>query len=225
MAGVEVSVDRSQRVVLGGDWWLALGIATIATIAVVALYGYAPSPTSRPDLALRAATKPQIAGLTSVLAKDWGRVRAADSMWVDSCYHEPYPIDACAQALRRQFTALQRLRDDVRAQNLVGTQFAPIVDGRFLHSIGAALAAKKTALSLLPPPPERPTFKAQAPPWTPGQLVDFYRHDADPLVCIEPVGAAIKGAMGMSAGHPLFLSYPHSMVDVVDGGRTCGATG
>jgi hypothetical protein len=207
---------------------MALGLATVTTILVVALYGSAPSPGSGPAPALRAATKPQIDGLTSVLAKDWGRARAADKLWINNCQLRA-SVDGCVDALSRQIAALQRLREDVSAQRLAGTQLAPIVDGRFLRGVAAALAAKKTVLTLLTagqfPYGRLPLSSRPLRPLTPGQYEYFHRQDTDPLVCIEPVGTAIQRAMGTSASHPLFLSYPHSMADVVDGGRTCSAAG
>jgi hypothetical protein len=209
MAGVGLSVERSQRVALGGDAWMMLGLATIATIAVVALYGSAPSPTPVPGL--RAPTTAQVAGLTSALAKDWGRVRAADVLWMSTCYEGLPGIGRCDHALGRQIAALQRLADDVRAQRLAGTTLAPIVDGRFLRSIEAALAAKHMALArgrVL-----RSIEAALAAKHTALAVAPMSAHqDTDPLICIQPVGAAIQRAMGKSAGsHTLFLSYPHAL--------------
>src|SRR5690349_12466389 len=106
MASVELSVDRSQRGVLGGEWWVALGLATVATIVVMALYGSGRSPVSEPTRALRVSTQADVAGLTSALAKDWGRARAADAAWINACYGG---AGDCPGALRRQVTALQRL--------------------------------------------------------------------------------------------------------------------
>jgi hypothetical protein len=204
---------------------MALGLATIATIAVVTLYGYAPSPASRPAQALRAASKPQIAELASVLATDWGRVRAADDLWMNTCFAGvSTSMGGCAHALRRQIAVFQRLRDDVRAQRLAGTQLAPIVDGRFLRSVDAALATKMTALRV----EASVVYFARhhlRPPQALVQFVGLQPHNPDPLVCIEPVGAAIQRAMGRSTRHPLFLSYPHSLADAVDGRRSCKAVG
>ena len=199
---------------------MALGLATIATIAVVALYGSAPSPTPVPGP--RAPTTVQIAGLTSALAKDWGPARAADQLWMNNCYGGLKSLGGgdCASALRRQVTALQSLAYDVRAQRLAGAKLASIVDGRFLRSVTAAVAVKKTALarmrflrSVHAALMANKTAVAQgrflrriAAAWAAKEialrLAPSAHQDADPLICIQPVGAAIQRAMGN-------LSYPH----------------
>jgi hypothetical protein len=162
-----------------------------------------------------------------VLAKDWGRARAADHAWFAGCYDygSSGSTSACRSALHRQISALQRLQRDVSAQHLAGTQLGAIVDGRFLHGVAAALVAKKLALGDLTTR-QFPEYAAQrlnisqgpvfvkighiGPPLTPVRTPSFQRHDFDPVVCIEPVGAAIQNATGQSASHPLFRSYPLS---------------
>jgi len=219
MAGVELTVERVDWAVRVEFWWrLAIGFVTIALVLAAVVYGSAPSSGSRPAPAPRTATQAQIAGLTSVLARDWGRARAADHAWFAKCYDSSIGY-GCASALHRQVTALQRLQRDISAQRLAGTQLGAIADGHFLHSVAAALAIKETALALLPMghafPDGRST--AQTPlvstvlkPPTLIQINSFLRHNIDPVVCIEPVAAAIQKALGQGASHPLFRSYPLS---------------
>jgi hypothetical protein len=206
MAGTELAVEKVDWAVPVGEFWWrsAIGLVTIALVLVAFLYGSVPSPGPRPAPALRAATQAQITGLTSVLAKDWGQARAADHGWFASCY-EP-PNAGCAKALQRQVTALQRLQRDVSAQRLAGTQLGAIVDGRFLHSVTAALTAKQTALALLTASPSR------------GSPGDFLRQNVDPVLCIEPVGLAIHKATGSNASYR-FRSYPLSNGYFPIGGR------
>ena len=202
MAGMELTVERADWAVRVEFWWrLAIGLLTVAIVATAFLYGSAPSPGSRPAAALRTATEAQVAGLTSVLARDWSRVRSADHAWFAGCYDAgtgetgPSP---CAGALHRQVTALQRLQRDVGAQRLAGTQLGAIVDGRFLHSVTAVLTIKTNVLALLttsPPGRSTPT--------------DFLRQNVDPVLCIEPVDLAIHRATGSNATR-LFPPYPLS---------------
>jgi hypothetical protein len=200
---------------------MALGLATVATIVVVALYGSIRSPGSGPAPALRAVTSADVARVTSVLAKDWTRARAADAAWINSCY--AYGPGDCTDAVRRQVIALQRVLGDVSSQRVAGTQLAPILDGRFRQSVAAALAMKKTELALLT---NGQFADGRLPvathPLTPGQITEFNRtvHDTDPVICIQPVGAALQNATGTStAHHPLFLPYPLSTGYILLGGR------
>jgi hypothetical protein len=202
MAGMELTVERVDWAVRVEFWWrLAIGLVTIAVVAAAFVYGSAPSPGSRPAPALRTATEAQVAGLTSVLATDWSRVRSADHAWFAGCYDAGTGgtgPSACAGALHRQVTALQRLQRDVGDQRLAGTQLGAIVDGRFLHSVTAALTVKQNALALLTTsPPGRST------------PMDFLRQDVDPVLCIGPVDLAIHKATGSNASR-LFPPYPLS---------------
>jgi hypothetical protein len=202
MAGVELTVERVDWAVRVEFWWrLAIGLVTVALVGAAFLYGSAPTSGPRPTPALRAATHAQVAGLTSVLAKDWSRVRSADHAWFASCYDAGTAVTgpaACAGALHRQVTALQRLQRDVGAQRLAGTQLGAVVDGHFLRSVTAALTIKRNALALLaasPPARSTPT--------------DFLRQNVDPVLCIEPVDVAIQKASGSDTSR-LFPAYPLS---------------
>lgn len=197
-----LAVERADQAVGVGEFWrrFAIGLVTVALVVAAFLYGSAQPPASSPAPALRAATEAQVAGLTGVLARDWGRARAADHAWFAGCYDagtgETGPF-ACASALHRQITALQQLQRDVSAQRLAGTQLGAIVDGHFLHSVKAVLTVKTAALALLTASPGRST------------PVDFMRQNIDPVLCIEPVDAAIQEATGTKANR-LFRPYPLS---------------
>ena len=214
MAGMDIAVTRVDGVVPVGEFWsrLAIGLVTMALVLATVLYGSAPPPGSTPAPALRPATDAQITGLTSVLARDWSRARAADHTWFAGCY-DPGAVSpsACLSALHRQVAALQQLQRDISAQRLAGTQLGPIVDGRFLHSVAAVLAVKRTALASLTsrqvPGYEAERVGARAGP---AQMALFLRSDVDPVLCIEPVSAALEKATGRGASHPLFRSYPLS---------------
>jgi hypothetical protein len=114
-------------------------------------------------------------------------------VWADECSTGRRPVAVCAGALRVQIRLLTRLVLDVSSQPLGGTTLAPVVYGRFLPAVGAALAAKRAAVSDIGV----------------GDLARLAHDDRDPVICIQPVNTAIRRDLGRFAGSP-FLSYPSS---------------
>lgn len=141
---------------------------------------------------LRSPSVAQVVGLRRAIAADWSRVRDADTLWHDACYYGG-PGGRCRRALPVAIGALQRLLDDVSAQPLGGTTLAPVVYGRFVPAVGAALAARQAAARDI----------------AIGDLTRFANDDRDPAICIQPLNAAIHRSVGRLAGSP-FLSYPAS---------------
>jgi hypothetical protein len=170
--------------------------AVVGAIVVVTAYGYlSPSPpspsASSPDL--RSPSPAQVVGLRKAIASDWSRVRGADQVWTDECFSGRRPVAVCAGALLTQIQGLRRLLEDVSAQQFRGTTLAPIVYGGFLPAVGAALAAKRAAARDI----------------AEGDLARLAHDDRDPVVCIQPVNAAIRRGLSGFADSP-FLSYPSS---------------
>ena len=90
-----------------------------------------------------------------------------------------------------QIRVLTRLVLDVSSQPLGGTTLGPVVYGRFLPAVGAALAVKR----------------AVARDIAVGDLARLAHDDHDTRICIQPVNSAIQRDLGRFAG-ARFLSYP-----------------
>jgi hypothetical protein len=170
--------------------------AIVGAIVVVTAYGYLSSSPSMPRSAapsLRSPSVAQVVGLRRAIAADWSRARSADDVWMDECYTKRRPVVVCAGALHAQIRVLRRLVEDVSSQPLGGTTLAPVVYGRFVPAVGAALAAKRAAASDI----------------AMGDLTRFVHEDGDPAICIQPLNAAIRSGLARRAGSP-FLAYPSS---------------
>ncbi len=129
-------------------------------------------------------------GLRRAIATDWSLVRHTEQVWTDECRSERESLAVCARALHAQIRAMGRLVEDVSAQPLGGTTLAPIVYGRFLPAVGAALAARRAASSDI----------------AAHNLARFQRDDRDPMICVQPLNAAMRRGLDRFAGLP-FLSY------------------
>jgi hypothetical protein len=196
MVTVEPPLARFNRLGLRST---AIALATLAIFIVALLSEATPGPRQgKSPATLRQPTQAELDGLAGTLVRDWGRARKAEVVWTDLCYEQRTSLQSCAGALRRQVVVLQRLLVNVGAQRLAGSQLATIVDTRFVPSIAAALAAKRSALQELES----------------GQIARFRRDDGDPAICIQPVNAAIRHADGTRGGEA-FLSYP------AERGRLC----
>jgi hypothetical protein len=170
--------------------------AIVGAIVVVTAYGYlSPSPSSAPSASpsLRAPSAAEVVGLRQALTADWSHVRSADQVWADECLTGRMPVAVCARALQVQIRGLRRLVEDVSAESLGGTTLAPVVYGRFLPAVGAALAAKRAAARDI----------------ALGNTARFVHDDRDPVICIQPLNAAIRRGLSRFADSP-FLSYPDS---------------
>ena len=186
---VEPSLARFSRRGLRST---AIALAMLAIFIAALLSGATPGPRQASSPAtLRPPTRAELARLTGTLGRDWSPARNAQVAWIDLCYQQRTSLQSCAGALRRQVGVLQRLLEDVSTQRLAGSHLAIVVGTRFLPSIAAALAAKRTALQELES----------------GQIARFRRDDGDPGICIRPVNAAI-GAAGRAPSGGAFLSYP-----------------
>jgi hypothetical protein len=140
---------------------------------------------------LRSPSAAEVVGVRRALTADWSRVRGAEQVWADECFEGLQPVAVCARALRVQIRVLTRLVEDVSSQSLGGTTLAPVVYGRFLPAVGAALAAKSAAARDI----------------AVGDLGRLAHDDRDAVICIQPVNSAIQRDLGRFAGSP-FLSYP-----------------
>lgn len=205
MASVAPVLQRPHQSPLPTRLRTAAFGAIVGAILTVTAYGYLSPPSPSPPPAspsLRPPSARQLVGLSTALAADWSQVREADTLWHDACYYGGRPGGRCRRALHVTIGALQRLLDDVSAQPLGGTTLAPVVDARFLPSVGANLAAKRAAARDL-------THGPVPQDVTKGWAARFLYDDRDPVICIQPVNAALQLGLGQNAPSS-FLSYPAS---------------